>query len=89
MVTRGYYINFVEFQGYTPAIFGQKGELARPLLRGGAGSANNVPETGIETAGVLGMACGHLARTSELDPEPVGARGNASRGRILPIPPDG
>ena len=36
---------------------------------------------------VLGMGCGHLASASELNLKQVGARGKASRGRILPIPP--
>ena len=85
VVTRGYYINLVELRGYTPAIFGQKEDFVRPLLCGGAVSPNNVPEKK-KKAGVLGMGCGHLAGASKLNSEPVGARENASRGRVLPIP---
>ena len=38
---------------------------------------------------VLGMGCGHLASASELNLKQVGARGSASRGHVLPIPPSG
>ena len=44
VVTRGYYMNLVEFRGNTPAIISLKREFVRPLLRGGAVSPNNVPD---------------------------------------------
>ena len=89
VVTGGYYINLVEFRGNSPAMFGQQGEFVRPLLRGGADSPNNVSEKRKKKAGVLDMACGHLASASKFNSDPVGARGNASRGRVLLIPPNG
>ena len=87
-VTQGYYYTiFVDLRGHTPAIFGQKGNYfdCCPLLCGGGVCPNDVLEKK-KKAGMLGMGCGHLASASELNPEPVGASENASRGRVFPIP---
>lgn len=85
VVKRGYYINLVQLLGNTPAKLGQKGELFRSLLRGGAVSPKTCPKK-IEKAGVLGIGCGHLTSVLDLNSEPVGPRGNASRGGVLPLP---
>ena len=52
VATRGYYINLVEFQGNTPAIFGQEEEIVRPFLRGGAVSPDNVPKRHVSVTSV-------------------------------------
>lgn len=44
VVTRGYLRKFCRVSGEYPAIFHEKGELVRPLLRGGGVGPNNVPE---------------------------------------------
>ena len=59
-----------------------------PLLSHDAVSPNNVAEKK-KKARVLGMGCGHLASASELNLKQVGARGSASRGRVLPVTPFG
>ena len=71
---------------HTPLTRGQKGESVRPLVRRGPVSPNDVLEK-IEKVRVLGKVCGHLASASELNLGQFEARGGASRGRVLPIPP--
>ena len=74
--------------GAYPPTCGQKGGSPRPLLRRGPASPNNVLEKKKKKVCMLGEGCGRLANSaSELDLGQVGARGGASRGRVLPIPP--
>ena len=83
VVTRGYYVNLVKLRGIPPAIFGQQGEFVKPLLRAAVPLApTTCPQETKNVAGVLGMGCSHLTSASELNSEPVGARGNASLGRV-------
>ena len=72
--------------GHTPATCGQKGGSFCPLQRRGPVRPKNVLEN---TVCVLCMGCGRLASASELHLRQVGARGNACRARILPIPANG
>ena len=41
-----------------------------------------------KTVCVLGMGCGRLTSSSELHLRQVGARGNAGRARVSPVPPE-
>ena len=76
-------------RGNTPRTCSQDGGSLRPLLRRGAVRLNNVPQKKEEKLCMLGMGCGHLASASQLNLRQVGARGSASRGRVLPMPPFG
>ena len=78
MVTQRYCINVVEIKRgrYFDTSCGPV-----PL------ASTTCPEN--KKAGVVGMGCGHLGSASDLNSEPVGACGSASRGRVLPIPPFG
>ena len=86
VVTRILNINFADLRGHTPPTCGQKGRSVRPLVRRGPVSPNNVFEKRRKVC-VLGKGCGHLTSASELNLGQFGARGGASRGRFLPIPP--
>ena len=88
-LTSGYYVNVVEMGGHTPPSCSQKGGSLRPLLRRGAVSPKNMPEKKQKMVFVLGMDCGHLDIAPLLNVRKVGARGSASHGLGLPIPPFG
>ena len=79
MDKKGYNINLVEMQGHTPPNCGQKGVFFCTLLRRGAVSPQNVPETKQKMVSVLCMGCGRNASASELNLRQVGARASTSR----------
>ena len=55
-------------------------------MRRGPVSSNSMLEKKKKVC-VLGKGCGHLASASDLILGLFGARGGASRGRVLPAPP--
>ena len=87
MVTRGSCTYLIHLRGHTQPMCGQKGGSLRPLARSGSISLNNGLDKNEQKVWVLGKGCRHLGSASELILGQFGARGCASRGRVLPIPP--
>ena len=82
-------MHLVDLRGCTPpATCRQQGESFCPLQYRGPVRPKKVPGKKKKKAVcVLGMGCRRLASALELHLTLVGARGNAFRARVSPIPP--
>ena len=86
-VKRGYRIHVVDFVGYTPPHFSQKGDQVAPFFAVAPFAPIPCPKKKQKVC-VLGAGCGCHASASQLNFTPFGASAGTFRVRVFSAPPN-